>query len=554
MLRELKIENLAIIKELDLEFGSGLNMLTGETGAGKSIILDGINLLIGEKVSLDMIRSDADQLMAEGVFEISDDTEEALREIGIEVEDREVIVRRELDRGGKGKAYLNGKRVPVATLREVMESVVDLVGQHAHQMLLEKRHHLKLIDKFLDEDGMELKKELEQITAKYWQIIRELEEIEKIKTDAKEKRELYEFQLEEIREVSLVEGEDEQLEEEYKRLFNAGKIKENLTKAVLLLKENEQNALSMISQSKNSIEYISKYSREYEEILEKLENCYYELQEGVYAIENAASDIESDEGRLNKIVDRLDKINTLKKKHGSTISEVIEYGNRIEEKLSVIDSNSIEESRITKEKTEILGKFYEKSKKLSQKRREIAKEIEYRLIEHLRELNMSGVRFQTCFEEKEDISKDGLDSVEFMISTNIGEELKPLSKIVSGGEVSRIMLALKAIFSQVDKIPILIFDEIDTGIGGETVRKVAEKLKKISENVQVLCITHSPQIAAKGSEQFYIEKTVENGKTETKVEKLSDEGRVKEIARMLAGENISEAVINHAKELLKEGL
>lgn len=554
MLRELKIENLAIIKELDLEFGSGLNMLTGETGAGKSIILDGINLLIGEKVSLDMIRSDAEQLMAEGVFEISDDTEAALREIGIEVEDREVIVRRELDRGGKGKAYLNGKRVPVATLREVMESVVDLVGQHAHQMLLEKRHHLKLIDKFLDEDGMELKKELEQITAKYWQIIRELEEIEKIKKDAKEKRELYEFQLEEIREVSPVEGEDEQLEEEYKRLFNAGKIKENLTKAVLLLKENEQNALSMISQSKNSIEYISKYSREYEEILEKLENCYYELQEGVYAIENAASDIESDEGRLNKIVDRLDKINSLKKKHGAAISEVIEYGKSIEEKLSVIDSNSIEESRITKEKTEILAKFYEKSKKLSQKRREIAKEIEYRLIEHLRELNMSGVRFQTCFEEKDDISKDGLDSVEFMISTNIGEELKPLSKIVSGGEVSRIMLALKAIFSQVDKIPILIFDEIDTGIGGETVRKVAEKLKKISENVQVLCITHSPQIAAKGSEQFYIEKTVENGKTETKVERLSDEGRVKEIARMLAGENISEAVINHAKELLKEGL
>ena len=224
-----------------------------------------------------------------------------------------------------------------------MESVVDLVGQHAHQMLLEKKHHLKLVDKFLDEEGNELKAEIEKIVSRNSIIQNEISEIERIKQEAKDKRELYEFQLSELKEIKPVEGADEVLEEEYRRLFNAGKIKENLTKAVMLLLENEINALSMIAQSKISIEYISKYGKEYEEILEKLENSYYDLEESVYAIENSASDIESDEGRLNKIVDRLDKLNMLKKKYGPSLKEVIEHGTLLEEKLSIIDSGSIEQ-------------------------------------------------------------------------------------------------------------------------------------------------------------------------------------------------------------------
>lgn len=554
MLRELKIENLAIIRELNLEFGEGLIVLTGETGAGKSIILDGINLLIGEKVSTDMIRTDADYLLAEGVFEISKDTEEALQEMDIEVEDREVIVRRELDKTGKGKAYLNGKRVPVTTLREVMNSVVDLVGQHAHQMLLEKKHHLNLVDKFLDEAGKSLKEEIVKCSSDYAHIESEIIKSDKIKEEAREKKELYEYQFREISEMELIEGEDETLEEEYKKLFNAGKIQENLSKAHHLLKENEMNVMSMLTSAKNSIEYISKYGKEYEEIFEKIESCYYEVEEAVYALENTMSDSDIDEGRLNKVVDRLDKINSLKKKYGFTIKDIIDYGRKIEEKLSLLDSNNIEEKRLQKEKEELLKKYKEKSEKLSKKRREIAKQIEYKLIEHLKDLNMGGVNFQVCFENREEISKNGIDTIEFMISTNIGEELKPLSKIVSGGEVSRIMLALKAIFSEVDNIPILIFDEIDTGIGGETVRKVADKLKKISDNVQIICITHSPQIAARGKQQFYIEKNIIDGKTETSVMPLNQDGRVREVSRMLAGDTISEAVINHAKELLKEGL
>ena len=554
MLRELKIENLAIIREVNLEFGDGLIVLSGETGAGKSIVLDGINLLIGEKVSTDMIRTDAEYLMAEGVFEISADTEEALKEIDIEVEDREIIVRRELDRTGKGKAYLNGKRVPVTTLRDVMNSVVDLVGQHSHQMLLEKKHHINLVDKFLNEEGKLLKEEISKLASKYFQIESEIAEAEKIKEEAREKKELYEYQFNEISEMELIEGEDETLEEEYKKLFNAGKIQEHLSKAHLLLKEDELNVMSMITNAKNSIEYISKYGKEYEEIFTKLEGCYYEIEEAVYALENTMSDIDIDEGRLNKVVDRLDKINSLKKKYGFTIKDVIEHGKKIEEKLSLLDSNNIEEKRLLKEKEEVLKKYEEKTEILTLKRREIAKQIEYKLVEHLKDLNMSGVNFKVCFENKDEISKNGCDIVEFMISTNVGEELKPLSKIVSGGEVSRIMLALKAIFSEVDNIPILIFDEIDTGIGGETVRKVAEKLKRISDNVQIICITHSPQIAARGKQQFYIEKNTTDGKTETSVLLLDTEGRVREVSRMLAGDSVSDAVANHARELLKEGL
>ena len=360
MLRELKIENLAIIRELNLEFGEGLIVLTGETGAGKSIILDGINLLIGEKVSTDMIRTDADYLLAEGVFEISKDTEEALQEMDIEVEDREVIVRRELDKTGKGKAYLNGKRVPVTTLREVMNSVVDLVGQHAHQMLLEKKHHLNLVDKFLDEAGKSLKEEIVKCSSDYAHIESEIIKSDKIKEEAREKKELYEYQFREISEMELIEGEDETLEEEYKKLFNAGKIQENLSKAHHLLKENEMNVMSMLTSAKNSIEYISKYGKEYEEIFEKIESCYYEVEEAVYALENTMSDSDIDEGRLNKVVDRLDKINSLKKKYGFTIKDIIDYGRKIEEKLSLLDSNNIEEKRLQKEKEELLKKYKEK--------------------------------------------------------------------------------------------------------------------------------------------------------------------------------------------------
>ncbi|MGL5088973.1 MAG: DNA repair protein RecN [Cetobacterium sp.] len=550
MLKELKIENLAIIEKVDLEFEKGLIVLTGETGAGKSIILSGINLLIGEKASADMVRDGQEFLLAQGVFAVNEEQQAELKEMGIDAEDNEVIVRRHIDKNGKGKAFVNNIRVPMSSLKEIMATLVDIVGQHSHQMLLNKSNHLRLIDRFLGENGTILKKQLEAIYNEYWSLERRIQDVEKNKRETLEKKEFYEFQLEEIDKVALKDGEDEKLEEEYKKLFHAGKIKDKLSLTEELLKDGEKNALSIIYNSRKNLEIISKYGKEFQENLERLERVYYDLQDCVDSIKDLNDDIESDDIRLEKVISRLDSINRLKSKYGDEISIVIDYRNKIEEKLQLLDENSFQVKKLVKERDEAKKIYYSLAKELSEIRKTKAKIIEENLQTELKGLNMGDVKFEVKFEESLSMSLSGIDLVEFMISTNLGQSLKPLWKVASGGEVSRIMLAIKVIFSKVDNIPILIFDEIDTGVGGETVRKIANKLKEIGETTQVMSITHSPAIAAKASQQFYIEKKLIDNKTVTQVKKLNKEERIEEIARMLAGKNISEAVIEHAKELL----
>ncbi|GLI55942.1 DNA repair protein RecN [Propionigenium maris DSM 9537] len=553
MLRELRIENLAIIEKLELEFDEGLITLTGETGAGKSIILSGINLLIGEKASIEMLRDGAEYLMAEGIFEASEDQIHELREMGIEVEEgEEIIVRRQLDKNGRGKAFINGRRIPLSSLREVMGTLVDLVGQHSHQMLLNKGNHIKLLDKFLKEEAEGVRRSLELTLDEHNKIDRQIKEIEDMKKELQEKKEFYEFQIQEINSVDLVRGEEDDLEEEYKKLFNAGKIKENLAESQGLLKLGEVNALSFIYNSKRCLESVAKYGSEFEEVLDRLEKLYYELEDTIYNIENIDSDIEIDEFRLNEVVDRLDKINNLKKKYGFTIDEILDYRDDIQGKLDTLDEGNFEIKKLLKRKEELHTSYWEYAEELRTYRQEKADEIEANLGGELKFLNMKDARFKVAIEPTKSMGRSGADAVEFLISTNAGQGLKPLSKIASGGEVSRIMLALKSIFSSVDNVPILIFDEIDTGVGGETVRKIASKLKDIGRNSQVVCITHSPAIASKAHQQFYIEKQNIDERTVTTVRGLDPEERVLEIARMLAGENLSEAVVEHARELLEE--
>ncbi len=552
MLRELTIENLAIIQKLDLEFDNRLVALTGETGAGKSIILNGINLLIGEKAFSEMIRDGADYLLAQGVFEVNDTQANTLIEMGIEVEEGELIVQRKFEKNGKGKAFVNGRRVPLSSLKEIMGTLVDLVGQHSHQLLLDSKYHINLIDRFLPAKGLELKKELDEIVHSYHKIHREIINIEEIRKEFRDKKELYEFQLQDIENIKLKENEDEDLEEEYKKLFNAGKITENLGNTFMILKEGEINTLNLLGNAKKNLEYISKFGKEYEELAEKAEKVYYDIVDLSDLVDDALGDVESDDYRLNIIVDRLDKINSLKKKYGSSIKEILEYQKELSEKLDKLDSSNFEEEKLKKELEKFHNLYNEKSELLSLERKKVAKSIEEMLQVELADLNMSAARFKVSFEKEERISKNGIDIIEFLIATNVGQDYKTLTKIASGGEVSRIMLALKAIFSKVDNIPILIFDEIDIGVGGETVRKIATKLKEIGNHAQVICITHSPQIAAKANQQFFIEKKVEENNTLTTVRELSEEERVREIGRMLAGENISEIVLNHALELLKE--
>ncbi len=552
MLKELQIENLAIIEKLDLEFGDGLITLTGETGAGKSIILSGINLLIGEKTNIEMLRDGEKLLVAQGVFSVNKEQEKELEELGIEAEDGEVIVRRTMDSKGKGKAFVNNMRVPVSGLKEIMGTLVDIVGQHSHQMLLNKENHIKLLDKFTEEQTKEIRKKLENALDDFTRLDRKIERIDEEKKELREKKEFYEFQLDEIDKVKLVKNEDELLENEYKKLFNAGKIKEKLSMAEACLKNGEVNALSIIYASKKNIEMIADYGEEFQENLERLERVYYDLEDCVSSMESLNEDIEVDETRLEEVISRLDAIGKLKNKYGSTIDEILEYRNDIEKKLKNLDDSNFQVKKLIKERETARETYWKYAYELRDIRKKCIEKIERQLGDELTYLNMKDAEFKIILEEKEAMSKNGSDNIEFFISTNAGQKPKPLQKIASGGEVSRIMLALKVIFSHVDNIPILIFDEIDTGVGGETVRKIAGKLKEIGRNAQVICITHSPAIASRASEQFYIEKKTENEKTITTVRKLDEEGRVNEIARMLAGQNISEAVISHAKELLSE--
>lgn len=553
MLKELKIENLAIIESLDLDFGTGLIVLTGETGAGKSIILSGINLLIGEKASSDMVRDGEEYLLAQGVFEIDEEQKQELKEMGIECEENEVIVRRYLDKNGKGKAFVNNVRVTMANLKEIMGSLVDIVGQHSHQMLLNRSNHIKLLDKFLSEEGNKIKNQLSQVYFEYSTLNKKILEIDRLRKEAIEKKEFYEFQLNEIDKISPTDGEDERLEEEYKILFNAGKIKEKLLSSETMLRDGEINALTILYNSRKNLESISKYGKEFQDVLEKLEKIYYELEDCTDIIRDLNEDIDIDESRLEKVIARLDGINRLKVKYGSSIEGILEYRESIDSKMKLLEENSFQVKKLLKEREQAEKKYWELSEKLSKIREEKAREIEERLGTELKLLNMMDAKFKAEIEKNKNMGPNGSDNVEFLISTNVGQGLKPLWKIASGGEVSRIMLALKVIFSKVDNIPILIFDEIDTGVGGETVRRIADKLREIGEKTQVMSITHSPAIASRAHEQFYIEKNIVQGKTVTTVKKLNAKERVEEIARMLAGKNISEAVVEHAKELLSEG-
>ena len=550
MLRELRLNNLAIIKNVDLNFEDGFIALTGETGAGKSIILDGISLLIGERSSSDMIRSGEEKLTAEAVFDLTEEQVKILNDLDFDIEEEELIITRNLSRDGKSKVLVNGMRVPVSKLKEIMSHVLDLVGQHNHQYLLNKNYHLLLLDKFLNKDGLELKDDIKKTIQKISALSKKINEIEEIKRQIEEKKDIYEFHLSEIEALELKAGEDDELEEEYKILFNAGKIKDKLADSVLNIKDSELSILRTLQKTRKNFEQLLNISISYQEVHDNLEKIYYELDDIAYTVEDMLDEVSTDENRLETVVNRIDSINKLKMKYGSTIKEILEYKEDIEEKLGLISFENDELDKLKEEKQKETEKYFTLAEKLSKKRKEVAREIETKLKKELKDLKMENAVFKVHFEKREELRERGTDNVEFMISANLGEELKPLGKIASGGEISRIMLALKIIFSKVDNISVLIFDEIDTGIAGETVKKVAEKLKTISNDVQVICVTHSPQIAAKGNQQFFIKKEVENKLTETKVVPLNEEERVREIARMISGDNYSDISIQHAKEIL----
>ena len=551
MLRELKIENLAIIDELDIEFEKGFIVLTGETGAGKSIILSGINLLIGEKASVDMIRDGEENLVAQGVFDVDEEQKKKLEAMGIDIDGDEIIIRRSYSRSGKARAFVNNVRITLADLKEIASTLVDIVGQHSHQMLLNKNNHIKLLDSFLSKDERDLKENLTSLLSKYREVNTKIEDIEREKRETIEKKEFYEYQLEEIEKLKLKDGEDEILEAEYKRVFNAEKIREKVYESLEYLKDDD-SALSLITNSIRNIEYLGKYDKRYTELAKRMENAYYELEDCANEIEDISKGIDVTESDLDKIAGRMNTLKRIKEKYKRTLPELIAYREDLKEKLSDIDSGDFKTRELKQELNKVKSEYDKLAEKLTNLRKEIAVKIENELLNELKFLNMEDAKLKVQINKLERMTNEGYDDVEFFISTNVGQDLKPLNKIASGGEVSRVMLALKVIFSKVDNIPILIFDEIDTGIGGETVRKIALKLKEIGDNTQIISITHSAVIASKASQQFYIEKYVENFKTISRVKKLSAEERIKEIGRMLVGEKINNEVLEIANKMLNE--
>ena len=550
MLRELRLNNLAIIKKLDLEFNDKFIALTGETGAGKSIILNGISLLIGERSHTDMIRNGAQSLFAEGVFELNENQKKRLNELGFEIEDDELIITRYFDRNAKSKITVNGSRMTLSRLKELMVNIIDLVGQHEHQFLLNSEYHLHLLDRFLDDEGKILSRRIRENVNKIKKLNLQIGNIEEEKTRIAEKKDILEFQLNEINSLELKENEDNELEEEYKILFNAGKINEKLEETSQFLKEGEFSILTALGRAKRNLEQLSDLSESYNELYEKIESVLYEVEEISYSVDNFVGDVEIDDKKLEKIVERIDNINKLKLKYGSTIAEILEYRDKIEKDLSLVNFENEELENLKTEKNKHVGQYFQDSEKLSEIRMKIAENLQNTVDVQLDDLNMENAKFKVEIRKTQEITMHGIDNAEFMIAANVGETFKPLAKIASGGEISRIMLALKTVFSAVDNISVLIFDEIDTGISGETVRRVAEKLRELSKNTQIICVTHSPQIAGKAQQQFFIKKEIENNFTETKVHELNIEERIREIARIISGDNITEASINHAKEIM----
>lgn len=543
MLKGLRIENLAIIDELDINLNKGLTVLTGETGAGKSIILDAISMIIGEKSRKEMIGKNSDNVYIEAEFLLNKNQVSKLDEIGYEL-DEELIISRDFDYDSN-KVRVNGRRFNLSGLKDISSNVLDIVGQHEHQYLLNSNNHIDLLDKFLDTSSFELKKELKKIIHEINVVNKEIEDIEKDKIDVLSKKELYNLIIKEIDSLKLKEDEEIELEQEYKLLFNSGIISEKLKYIVSTLSSYELKGV------RRELEKISEYGEEFNELYSRFDNIYEEYIDILSELEHKFNNVQNDDTKLDKVSLKLEKIRKIKVKYGKSIPELLIYSKELKDKLKLIDFSSEILNEKIKHRDKLLYTYEEYSSKLSNMRKDKANYLKKLVSDELIELNMKNVIFDIEFKENEKLNLNGKDIVRFLISTNKGESLKDLSKIASGGEISRIMLALKIVFSKVDNISCLIFDEIDTGISGETVIKIAEKLKQLSKNVQIICVTHSHQIAAKADNHYYIYKEVKNDRTNTKIKYLNSDERVNEIARILSGDNITEASKIIVREMMK---
>ena len=542
MITTLHIKNIGIIDEININLNEGFNVLTGETGAGKTLIIGSLQILSGGRFSKEMIRKGENNSFVEMSMFLP----------GKGYEDDTVIVSREINISGKNLCKINGRLVSVGELKKFMSKVLDIHGQNDNQSILDVSTHIDLVDKYAEKEIRKYKDEYLDYYEEYLKIKEELKSNYGDDKEKERKLDLLRYQLNEIEEASLKEGEEDGLLEERKIIAASEKITNNLYEAQNSLNES---AIEFMEHAIRALEKIEEYSDKFKNIVERLRSSYYEVEECARDVEDEADRNTFDEERLGEIENRLECIKTLKRKYGNTVKEILEYKSKV--KKEIYDIENLEEYilKLKKDLKVLEEKMFIVCEKIHNIRVKNAKKISEEINVDLKELEMKNARFsiQVELNEERDFNKNGLDSVEFLISTNIGEESKPLVKIASGGEMSRIMLSIKNVLSEIDEIPIMVFDEIDTGISGIAANSTGEKIKKIARNHQVICVTHLASIAAKGDYNYYIYKEVENEKTRTRIIELDEEKVLEEIARIASGK-ITEVSINHARELRNQNL
>ena len=547
MLQNLHVKNLALIDETEVEFGPGLNILSGETGAGKSIIIGSINLALGEKVQKEMLRDNGESALVELIFFVEDaDTIEAIRALDIEMEDDTVILSRKIT-GGRAIGRINGEAVSASKMKAVASLLIDIHGQHEHQSLLSKKKHLEILDTFAKEALGDKKEKLAQCYQEYRKL---KDELEHANLDGEERaRELsfLEYEVKEIKEAQLTVGEDEELEAVFRKYSNGKKIMDAVGAANAATSEDDESASERIGRALRELSSVSGYDERVKEMEEQLTEIDNLLSDFNHELASYLSDEEFDEETFYETEKRLDLINHLKSKYGNTIADIIKYGEEKEERINVLNDYDAYLAGLQKNVSEKEKQLEQLSKKVSDIRKKESKKLTESIKNALLDLNFLDVQFTMEFAET-DYTANGIDDAQFLISTNPGEPVKPLGKVASGGELSRIMLAIKTVMAS-DKIGTLIFDEIDSGISGRTAQMVSEKMNVLGRSHQIICITHLPQIAAMADSHFLIEKSVENQATVSKIHKLTDEQSVEELARMLGGVEITDTVLENAREM-----
>jgi len=564
MLKELSIRNFAIIDDLQISFSAGLTVLSGETGAGKSIILNAVNLLLGSRASADLVRTGADNAELEALFEITESGRVAdiMTEHGYEPSNG-LLVRRIISRSDTNRVYINGRMASIQLLNAITENLASISGQHVHQQLLKEEQHLLILDQF--GSLMPLRQEVSAYFHRLMPMLEKLEKLKTLKQRQTEHKELLEFQLKEIKDVNPAKGEDTALEQERRRLKNAEQIYQVVFNSIESLYSAPGSVIEKLVDVKKNLDKISQIDPQLTSKTTSLADTAYQIEDLIDGLRSYLNSIQTDESQLEAVEERLDTLNKLKRKYGGSIEAVFESLKSIEEDLSNVES--LTES-IRDTETQI-GKLHAKLKdralSLSRKRKKTAEDFAQKVMNQLDTLMLSKTEFKISLHElpadektspylaakNNMITATGIDRTAFLIAPNIGETLKPLASIASGGELSRVVLALKALLAKTDSVETVVFDEVDAGIGGRVAEVVGKKLAELANHHQVICITHLPQIAKFGQQHYRISKHVAKGRTRTSIHLLNDEDRYEEIARMLGGEKITQATLEHAREMLK---